>query len=104
MHFTATYTLDNVKLEEIPMPATVVFDANGGSGRPGFDQNRDRLQSVTLPETTTFTRDYYDFVGWGLTSDAAANDAVSSYTVVLSELSAAKTKTFYALWQRRPLT
>ena len=96
--FTATYTLDNVKLEEIPMPATVVFDANGGSGTQASIQTETGA-TVTLPETTTFTRDYYDFVGWGLTSDAAANDAVSSYTVVLSELSSAKTKTFYALWK-----
>ena len=98
--FTATYTLDNVKLEEIPMPATVVFDANGGSGTQASIKTETGA-TVTLPEETTFTRDYYDFVGWGLTSDAAANDAVSSYTVVLSELSAAKTKTFYAIWQRR---
>ncbi len=98
--FTATYTLDNVKLEEIPMPATVLFDANGGSGSQASIKTETGA-TVALPEKTTFTRDYYDFVGWGLTSDAAANDAVSSYTVVLSELSAAKTKTFYALWQRR---
>lgn len=63
--FTATYTLDNVKLEEIPMPATVVFDANGGSGSQASIKTETGA-TVTLPETTTFTRDYYDFVGWGL--------------------------------------
>ena len=98
--FTATYTLDNVKLEEIPMPATVLFDANGGSGSQASIKTETGA-TVALPEKTTFTRDYYDFMGWGLTSDAAANDAVSSYTVFLSELTPEKTKTFYALWQRR---
>ncbi len=98
--FTATYTLDNVKLEEIPMPATVLFDANGGSGSQASIKTETGA-NVALPEKTTFTRDYYDFVGWGLTSDAAVNEAVSSYTVVLSELTSEKTKTFYALWQRR---
>lgn len=98
--FTATYTLDNVKLEEIPMPATVLFDANGGSGSQASIKTETGA-TVALPEKTTFTRDYYDFMGWGLTSDAALNEAVSSYTVVLSELTSEKTKTFYALWQRR---
>lgn len=95
-----TYTLDNFKFEEIPVPVTVRFDGNGADGSQESISTTTG-ETVTLPAETTFTRDYYDFKGWSRNKDAAFKDAVSSYTVDKADLDSKKTVTFYALWERR---
>ena len=95
-----TYTLDNFKFEEIPVPVTVRFDGNGADGSQE-SISTETGAAVTLPAETTFTRDYYDFKGWSRNKDAAFKDAVSSYTVDKADLDSKKTVTFYALWERR---
>ena len=93
-----TYTLDNFKFEEIPVPVTVRFDGNGASGSQE-SISTETGATITLPAETTFTRDYYDFKGWALKADAAFTDAVSVYTVDKADLQNG-TVTFYALWER----
>ena len=57
----------------------VVYHANGGYLTSNKDKDQSSSfafvgESLTLKNSTTFTRDHYDFLGWATTADAAAKE------------------------------
>ena len=94
----ATYTIDNFKFEEVPTPATIAFNANGGEGTQESIVTETGA-TVTLPEPT-ITRKYYDFLGWFKQGDSE-DKLATTYTVSRQDLDKDYKVTFFAAWKRR---
>ena len=81
-----------------PKDITVSFDANTGSGSAPMDktiQFGKAISSSDIP-VNTFTKQGYDFAGWGTTNSTTTPDYVAGYSTI-SENSV----TVYAIWTPR---
>ncbi|MBR2521128.1 MAG: InlB B-repeat-containing protein [Oscillospiraceae bacterium] len=73
---------------------TVSFDANGGSGAPD-SVIKNYGEPLTLPDTQP-TRSGYGFIGWSVSSAAAAGDYAAG-----SEFVSDADTTLYAIWKNK---
>ena len=79
--------------------ATLTYDAQGGSGKPG-DQTGNAASNVTVSSTAP-TRDGYTFTGWDTIADGSGTDYTGGATYTLPN---SGTDTLYAQWQINTVT
>jgi uncharacterized repeat protein (TIGR02543 family) len=79
--------------------ATLTYDAQGGSGKPG-DQTGNTASNVTVSSTAP-TRTGYTFTGWDTAANGSGTDYAGGATYTLPNSS---TDTLYAQWQINTVT
>ena len=88
---TKKHTTDSVRVE----PHSVTFHANGGVGDMAAQQFMgEESQKLTL---NTFTRDGYNFIGWGLAPEKSVTYTDGQEITLTEDL------TLYAIWTEIPL-
>lgn len=88
---TKKHTTDSVRVE----PHSVTFHANGGVGDMATQQFMgEESQKLTL---NTFTRDGYNFIGWGLAPEKSVTYTDGQEITLTEDL------TLYAVWTEIPL-
>lgn len=79
--------------------ATIVFNANGGSGgttKSCVIQNTATTCSITSPSSSAVTQTNYDFIGWGDTATDTTSDWNGGVAV---SFSGNTSSTYYAIWE-----
>ena len=85
----------------MPITYTVVYDANGGTGREM--QSSDHTYNVDKQLTSNgFTRTGYDFMGWNTAADGLGTSYANGISVINLTKTNGATVTLYAQW--RPIT
>lgn len=74
----------------------LIYDLNGGTGTAPAAGYQIAGDEVTLPETTSYTKEGYTCLGWATTADAT--EALTSYTMPK------KAVTLYAVWKLNTFT
>lgn len=85
-----------------PITATVVFNANGGTGTPPNQFTIDEGEDFTFPESGDLVNDGYVFVGWSANANAISNDGFTTPVYEAGKTgSVTEDTTFYAIWARQ---
>lgn len=79
---------------------TVTFNANGGTGGPGYQEIRSDVASSQTVTSSIPSRTGYTFVGWGATSSATTPSYVAGDTFAAT----GNDFTLYAIWQANKYT